>query len=153
MWPQRSVIQIVRPKNVHRTFKIYASDLQKLCIRPTKGVDPTYKKCPSDLQKVYIRPTKECASDPQVCVQPEQRSLWQQYHLHTNKICSSCVGRIYKIECTSNLQLQQVRCCSRSEVSYDGRTVGRKKRYQFPGIFIEKTTYEEFEEILQIRKE
>ena len=46
------------------TYKKCASDLQKLCIQPTKRVHPTYnwcyhltyKKCTSDLQKVYIWP-------------------------------------------------------------------------------------------------
>ena len=55
------------------TYKKCASNLQKLCIRPTKvyiqptidgtiwptkSVHPTYKKCISYLQKMYIEPKK-----------------------------------------------------------------------------------------------
>ena len=42
---------------MHPTYKKCASDLQNLCIRPTKVLHPTYKSSASDLQKLCIRPT------------------------------------------------------------------------------------------------
>ena len=97
----------IRPtKCVHPTCKSCTSGLQNVCNQLSKVVHPTYKKCASVLQKVCIRPTK------------------------TNNICSSCVGRINKIECTSDLQLSKVRYCSKSEVSQDGSTARRTEMLQ-----------------------
>ena len=42
----------------HPTYKSWASDLQKLCIRHTKVVHPTYKSFVSDLIMLCIRPTR-----------------------------------------------------------------------------------------------
>ena len=129
---QKSALKLSSPNLTPYIGKSCASNLKKLCIRPTKSVHPTYKSCSaSDLRKLCIRPTKElyirptkvvhptyvkvvhptyesCASDLRKCasdlhVQLEHRSLWWQ--LHTDNICSSCVGRINKIECASDLQL------------------------------------------------
>ena len=63
-------------KTVNPTYKMFASDLKKVGIRPTKVVHPTYKLLYIRPTKLYIRPTKSlhpayksCASDLQICVQ------------------------------------------------------------------------------------
>jgi len=99
----------IQPKKcVHPSYEICASDLQKVFIRPTKVVHSTYKGCASDLIKVCIRPTKTVFPTYKKCVHLTNKfvcngnlttnSLWLHCQLLTDKICSSCVGRINKIE-------------------------------------------------------
>ena len=78
------------------TYKKCASELQKLCIRPTKSVHPTYnwwyhltyKKCTSDLQKVYIWPTKSLSDLQKVYIEPKK-----SVHL----TCKKCTFDLWKL--------------------------------------------------------
>ena len=75
-------------------------------IRHTKVVHPTYKS-------MCIRHTNLCAT-------VTARFLQQHRQLPTDKICSSCVGRITK------QNVHPTYSCRRSEVSQDESMVGRK---------------------------
>ena len=98
---QKSALILSSPNLTPYIGKSCASNLKKLCIRPTKSVHPTYKSCSahptyescasdlrknctSDLRKLCIQPTLKLCIRPMKVVHPTYESVHPTYVCNWN---------------------------------------------------------------------